>query len=95
MIIAMLTYIKPIEEIDTYLVAHRAFLDEGYEKGYLLVSGPRIPRTGGILISPLKDKDAFMHYLSRDPFYVEGLVNYELISFDPIKKHPVLATLLE
>ena len=51
MFLILVTYTKSIEEIDAHVVAHREFLDEGYRKNYFIVSGPRIPRTGGIIIS--------------------------------------------
>lgn len=33
MYLVILTYVKPIEEVDRWLSEHRAFLDKNYEKG--------------------------------------------------------------
>ena len=88
MFIALLTYSKPIEIIDQYLIAHRSFLDTGYQKNYLIVSGPQTPRTGGVLLSQLKDKTIFEEFLKQDPFYIHGLASYQIIEFTPVKSHP-------
>lgn len=57
MLLVMGTYKKSIEIADKYLAAHRQFLDEGYKKNYFIVSGVKNPRTGGIIISQLKDQE--------------------------------------
>ena len=81
-------YLKPIETIDEYLVAHRAFLDTGYQQNFLIASGPQIPRTGGVLLSQLKDKATFEAFLEQDPFHLHGLARYEILEFTPVKSHP-------
>ena len=43
-------YLKPVEEVDRHLEAHRAFLKTLYEKGITICSGPQIPRTGGFIL---------------------------------------------
>ena len=44
-------YKAPIDKIEEVLEKHREFLDEGYKKGMLLMSGPQVPRIGGIVIA--------------------------------------------
>lgn len=88
MFIVLIHYKKPLEIIDQYLVAHRTFLEEGYTKNYLVASGPRNPRTGGVIISNLTDKKTLEDFLYRDPFYINQAVDYEIIEFSPVKYHP-------
>lgn len=45
MFIAILSYKKPLNEVEEYLPAHRKFLDEHYRSGECIASGPQIPRT--------------------------------------------------
>lgn len=95
MFLILLTYIKPIEEIDAHLVAHREYLDEGYRNNYFVVSGPRNPRTGGIIISQLTDRTQLEAILKNDPFHIYGVATYELIEFTPVKYHQDFAKFIK
>lgn len=80
--------------IDQYLKAHRDFLALGYKKNYFVVSGPKVPRDGGIIISQLKDQDLLQKFLEDDPFLKHNLAEYEIIAFDPVKFHPDFSVFL-
>ena len=92
MFLIMLTYKQSIEVVEQYLKEHRAFLGEGYTKNWFIVSGPKIPRTGGVIISNLKDKNQLELILKQDPFYVNGVADFEIIEFTPVKHHPNFAS---
>jgi uncharacterized protein YciI len=48
-----ITYSLPIDEIgETQIGEHRQFLQTGYERGLLLMSGPQAPPLGGIVHRP-------------------------------------------
>jgi len=95
MYIVILTYKKPIEEIERLTVPHRAFLDTLYADGVLLISGPQIPRTGGVLVARAgRTADELMTLLKEDPFYTEGIADYQVIEFNPVKHHAALKDLL-
>ena len=49
--VVVLTYIRPLEEVDAAGPAHVAWLRRGYDRGVFLVSGRRVPRTGGVIIA--------------------------------------------
>lgn len=87
MFLVIITYKKPLEEIDQYLSAHRNFLETGYQKNMLVVSGPRNPRTGGVIISQLKNRDELETFLMQDPFHIHDVANYDIIEFNPVKYH--------
>jgi len=95
MFVILVNYVKPLTEIDSNLEAHRRFLDEGYAAGYLLASGPRVPRTGGILLAQAPSIDELKAYLSRDPFNEAGVAQYEVLEFDPKKTDPRFRALLK
>lgn len=84
MFVMLLQYKKPLEEIDKYLTAHRAFLEEGYKNNYFVVSGPQKPRTGGVVISALADRMQLESIMKQDPFCVHGLAEYQFIEFTPV-----------
>ena len=50
MFIAILTYKKPLEEVDRFLQAHRDYLTEHYTAGDFITSGPQTPRVGGVIM---------------------------------------------
>lgn len=85
MIIANLHYIVPIETIDAHVVEHRALLQDLCAKGVVVCSGPKDPRTGGIIMLNVDTVDEARNVLSADPFMRENLATYEFIAFNPLK----------
>lgn len=87
MFIIEITYTKPLDIIDQLLTTHRAFLDEGYKKNYFVASGPKNPRTGGIIISQLKDRSVLENILKEDPYHLNNAATYDIVEFNPVKFH--------
>ena len=50
MFIAILTYKKPLSEVDRFLAAHRKYLANHYADGDFIASGPQNPRVGGVIM---------------------------------------------
>ena len=94
MFIITLTYKQPIEIVDQYLIAHRAYLETGYQNNCFLASGPKNPRTGGIIISQLKDRTQLEALLKNDPFMLNDIADYDIVEFTPVKHHPDFAAFL-
>ncbi len=88
MFLVNLIYKKPIELIEIHTAAHRTFLDEGYKQNFFVASGPKIPRTGGVIISQLKNRAQLEEILKQDPFALHDLAAYEITEFNPVKFHP-------
>lgn len=85
--IVVVTYLKPIEEVDRLLVAHRKFLGIHYASGQFIASGPQNPRTGGVIISKGASREEVLNLLKEDPFNLNGIARYEVIEFDPVLYH--------
>lgn len=94
MFIVIMTYTKPLDVVEHYLKAHRDYLEEGYQKNYLIASGPKVPRVGGILLSQLAERKTLEDFLAHDPFHVHHVSTYELIEFTPVKYHPEFASFI-
>ena len=75
-------YLKPIEEVDKYLPAHRAFLKTLYEQGITICSGPQIPRTGGFILMNAAGKTEALEIIKNDPYVIHGLAEYTMIEFE-------------
>jgi uncharacterized protein YciI len=84
-------YKAPIDKIEEVLEKHREFLDEGYKKGMLLMSGPQVPRIGGIVIARAESMEALAEYFSNDPYLSEGLAHYQYIEFNPVKNDKIIS----
>ena len=50
MFLFLLTYIKPLPEVERFLPEHIRYLDRQYRAGRFLCSGRKIPRTGGVIL---------------------------------------------
>lgn len=95
MFAVVLTYIKPIEEIDRLRPAHLAFLDRHYERGIFLASGRQVPLKGGVILVRGSVTRTELEMLMReDPFYTENAANFEIIEFTPNRFHSALEVLI-
>ncbi|MGD0169359.1 MAG: YciI family protein [Smithella sp.] len=83
MFIVSLKYKCGLEEADKHLDAHVAYLNEEYANGNFIASGRKIPRTGGIILSCVKNKEELEMIISKDPFNKAGIVEYDIIEFVP------------
>lgn len=78
-----IVYKAPIEKIEETTLEHRGFLRTGYDKGFILLSGPQVPRTGGIVIAKAESMEAISEFFSSDPYQKKGLAEYTFIEFNP------------
>jgi uncharacterized protein YciI len=79
--ILLLTYVKPTEEVDALMRDHMAWLNEHYDAGRFLVSGRRVPRTGGVIVAHGDDREAMEAIAASDPFVTGGVATCEVIQF--------------
>jgi len=77
----ILTYIRPIEDVQSHLDSHRDWLIEYSKKGNIIVAGPLEGRTGGAVLTCCQDRAELDDMLARDSFNVHRLVSYEVKTF--------------
>jgi uncharacterized protein YciI len=58
MFIINLNYIAPLEKIDARMDEHMVFLHACYSEGLFIVSGRKVPRTGGIILAKGSSREA-------------------------------------
>ncbi|MDR3491290.1 MAG: YciI family protein [Gammaproteobacteria bacterium] len=95
MFLILVNYKKSLEIVDQYLAEHRKYLAEGYKKNYYVVSGTRSPRTGGIILSQLKDRKQLEDIIQQDPFYLQHIADFEIIEFNPALYHDNFASFIQ
>lgn len=88
MFILLLHYKQPIEEVIKNLEAHRVFLDKYYDQGKFILSGPRIPRTGGCILCHAASKEEVKEIIKEYPFYFNRIADYEIIEVEINKQAP-------
>ncbi|MYN08785.1 YciI family protein [Pseudoduganella aquatica] len=91
MFIISLTYLKPAEEIDALLAAHREYLREQYDNGMFLMSGRMVPRTGGIIIATADSRADIEAVIELDPFNEAGAASYAITEFVPTMTADILS----
>jgi uncharacterized protein YciI len=81
MFILLLSYIKPIEEVDALMNEHIAWLNDHYDAGRFALSGRRVRRTGGVIVARGDDRDEMERIAASDPFVSAGVATSEVIHF--------------
>ncbi len=91
MFVVLLTYVRPLEEVDAAMKAHMSFLRARYKDGTFIVSGRRIPRSGGVILARASDRKALTAIMDQDPFVARGLATYEIVEFRASQYDPAFA----
>ncbi len=94
MFIINLNYIVPLEELDRHMADHVAFLRKYYKQNVFVVSGRKVPRTGGIILAIADTREVIDRIISEDPFHVHGLAEFTVTEFLASQHHPDLKNLL-
>ena len=81
MFIIELTYKVDVTEIDRHMAAHMSFVRKYYKSGHFVVSGRKIPRDGGIILSKGASREEVEAIAAEDPFCVHGLADARIIEF--------------
>lgn len=78
-----LTYTASFDRIDPLLEAHVEFLKRNYVEGRFIASGPKVPRTGGVIIATAESRDDLEAVLEADPFRKNQVALYDVTEFRP------------
>jgi uncharacterized protein YciI len=92
--VLLLTYVRPLAEVDALMREHVSWLDEHYAAGRFLVSGRRIPRTGGVIVARGDDRAEIEALAATDPFVSGGVATCEVVHFRASQVSPALERLL-
>ncbi|MFJ5862066.1 YciI family protein [Pseudarthrobacter sp. NPDC092439] len=94
MYVVSLTYRVPQDIVDFHNDAHIAWLQQAFDDGVFIAAGRKIPRTGGLLLSQA-DRAVLDAALARDPFYVNGVAEFEVMEFHAGRVAPGFENLLD
>ena len=91
MFVIELSYKVPLARIDANMRAHVKFLEKYYQSGLFLVSGRKIPREGGIILTTGESREQVEAIAREDPFCARGLADFRVIEFRVSQKAHNLA----
>ena len=80
MFVVSLTYKVPEDIVDYHRPAHMAWVKQAFDDGVFLASGRLVPAVGGVLLSKA-DRVTLDAALAKDPFYSNGVAEFEVIEF--------------
>jgi uncharacterized protein YciI len=83
MFIVSLNYTKELLEVDKHIVAHLNYLEKYYASGKFIVSGRKVPRTGGIILVNAVNRSELDLILKEDPFNIAKVADYQVTEFIP------------
>jgi uncharacterized protein YciI len=83
--IVEITYTVPFEQLADVLPEHRAYLQIGYDAGKLLLSGPQVPKVGGMVVARAASLEDIQEFFAADPYQKKGLATYRFVEFNPVK----------
>jgi uncharacterized protein YciI len=93
--VVMLRYLVSLETILALRPAHVDYLQKYFDDGTFLVSGPQVPRAGGMILARAESRTSLMTILERDPFYTNGVIEYHVYEFLVNKCAPELAQIFK
>ena len=94
MFIISLNYIVALEELDEHMEAHVKYLKKYYKADVFIMSGRKVPRTGGIIIAQADSKEIMEKIIAEDPFHKHKLAEFEITEFLASQSHPDLKDLI-
>ena len=84
-----LEYIASQEAIQAEMAAHREYLEVYYDNGTFLASGPKEPRTGGVILA-VGDSNEIQIAVEADPFFTASVARFTITEFMPNQTGAVL-----
>ena len=91
MFVVLLTFKKPLSEVDRLMGEHVGFLEDCYRAGVFLACGRQVPRKGGVILAVSPSREDLDEVMQHDPFVRDGVATYEIVEFRSSLHHPALA----
>lgn len=94
MYVVSLSYRVPQDIVDYHNDAHIAWLQKAFDDGVFIAAGRKVPRTGGLLLSRA-DRATLDASLAQDPFYSNGVADFDVVEFHAGRVAPGFENLLD
>jgi|SRR3569833_275833 len=94
MFIIDIHYTAPLEEVDKHRDGHVAYLKKYIDNNIFLVTGRKVPLTGGILIANAASREEVEQIITEDTFYQHKVAEMTITEFTHSRHSTVLNGLL-
>ncbi|MFF5212843.1 YciI family protein [Streptosporangium sp. NPDC000396] len=74
-----------LDQLDQLIPEHYEYVDKYVEDGVFLLTGRRVPRTGGVILATGVSRERIEEIVTEDPFLRSGAVTYEIVEFEPTR----------
>ncbi|CAN5365982.1 YciI family protein [soil metagenome] len=81
MFVLLITYTKPVDEVDRHMQTHRDWLARHFASGCFLMAGRKEPRTGGVILATADSRSEIEAIVAQDSFTIEQVASYEIVEF--------------
>ncbi|MBS1502986.1 MAG: GTP cyclohydrolase [Bacteroidetes bacterium] len=94
MFIIDIHYTASAEEVDKHRDGHVAYLKKYIENNTFLVTGRKVPATGGILIANAASREEVEKIITEDTFYQNKVAEMTITEFTHARHNAILDGLL-
>ena len=85
------THLAAFEQFAHLELLHHEFLQNGYDSGAFLFSGPQVPSHGWFLAARAESRDQLDALRAEEPFVKGGFMQFDSVTqFEPAQHQPLL-----
>ncbi|NUT61879.1 YciI family protein [Herbaspirillum sp. C9C3] len=79
----VLTYLRPIEEVNQHLDTHKAWLAANLKQGRVIFAGPLAAGGGGLVLAACADEEELHAMMAQDCFVTHAVASYQAYGCAP------------
>ena len=81
-------YLKPADEVEKHLDAHRAWVRDHVKAGVFIAAGREIPLQGGLIVATGVTRDEVDAIIAKDPYFIQKVAEYDVREYDVVLATP-------
>jgi uncharacterized protein YciI len=81
-------YLRPVDEVEVHLDAHRQWVRDNAQAGHIVAAGREVPLQGGILIATGVTRAQVDAMIAADPYIAAGVAEYDVREYDVVMTAP-------
>jgi uncharacterized protein YciI len=81
-------YLKPVDEVERHLEAHRGWVRDHAIAGRFIAAGREVPLRGGLIVATGVTRDEVDAIIAADPYVVEGVAEYDVREYEVVVAAP-------
>jgi uncharacterized protein YciI len=86
-----LNYLRPPEDVQGQLEAHKAWLVRYIQAGKILFAGPLHAKAGGFVLAHASEQTDIQSMIAEDPFHIHNLVRFDIQATEPLIRSEIFS----